>query len=218
MSTNGSPLNTLNVAPQGSLFGSHQRRDHISGSPDNGSRTAIGKDSHFGKHTDQYHPLQGYGYPPSQHPFPGTPQLYHQSPFNMTLSSQPTNSASQGYPSYGPLWQWYDLHQGGYAGSQMFPPPQCSGQGLWSSGTSRLTPGPPEYNLVNLPISSSSDPSNGPPSSTPGRPPISLPTKKLQPPAEPRKSDVAGSVDLPPSPEISHDDHDADDESDDSLG
>ena len=30
--------------------------------------------------------------------------------------------------SYGPTWPGYDLHQGGYGGSQMFPPPQLPSQ------------------------------------------------------------------------------------------
>jgi len=40
--------------------------------------------------------------------------------------------------------------------------------------------------------------------------------KRFQPPAELRKTDVAGIVDLAPLPEISYNHHDADEESDDS--
>ena len=76
--------------------------------------------------------------------------------------------------------------------------------------------GPLGDNPVHLPTSSSSPPPSGPPSGTPGRPPISLPKKRFQPPAEQRKTDVAGIANLPPLPEISYDEYDADDESDDS--
>jgi len=122
MLTQGSPPKTVNMAPPGGLFGSQQCGDDNSESPDQSSRHANRKDSQFGIHTNQYHPPQWYSYPPSQQPFAGAPQFYHQSPFNMTHSSQPTSSTSQGYPGYGPPWQGYDLHQGGYDGSQMFPP------------------------------------------------------------------------------------------------
>jgi len=215
MSANGSPPKTVNMAPQGGLFGWQQRRDDNSGSSDNGSRTATGKDSQFGKHAEQYHPLHGYGYPPSQQPFPGAAQFYQHSPFNMTHSSQPTTSARQGYLSYRPQWQGYDLHPGGYGGSQMFPPPQFSGHGLQSPGATRVPPGPLETKQVNWLISSGSNPPPGPPSGAPGRSPISRPTKRFQPPVSPRKTDVAGIVDFPPLPEISYENYDADDESDD---
>jgi len=127
MSTNGSPPNTANMGCPGGLFGMQQRCEGNSESSENSSRTATGKDSPFGKQTNQYQPPHGYGYPPSQQPFPGAPQFYQHSPFNMTHSSQRTTSARQRYQSYGPPWQGYDLHQGGYSGSQMFPPPQIPG-------------------------------------------------------------------------------------------
>ena len=79
-----------------------------------------------------------------------------------------------------------------------------------------MPPGPPGNNPVNRPTSSSSTPPPGPPSGAPGRPPISLPTKRFLPPAEPRKTDVAGIADLPLLAEISYDECDADDASDDS--
>jgi len=85
---------TVNMAPQDGSCGSQQGHDDNSGFLDNGSRTAIGKDSQFGKHPGQYHPPQGYGYQFSQQAFPGAPRLYHLSPFTMTQSSQPTTSAS----------------------------------------------------------------------------------------------------------------------------
>jgi len=128
MSTNGSPLKTANMARPDGLFSTQQRCEDNSDTLENSSRTATGKDSPFGKQTNQYQPPHGYGYPTSQQPFPGAPQLYQHSSFNMTHSSQPTTSARQGYQSYRPPWQGYDLHQGGYSGSQMFPPSQIPGQ------------------------------------------------------------------------------------------
>jgi len=216
MLTKGSPPKTENMAPPGGLFGLQQRRDDNSGSSDNGSRTTTGKDSRSRKHANQYQLPHGYGYPPSQQPFPGAPQFYHHSPFNMTHSSQPPTSVSQQYPSYGPPWQGYDLHQGGYGESRMFPQQQLPGQGPSSPGAPRVPPGPPGNNPVNRPTSSSSTPPPAPPSGAPGRPPISLPTKRFLPPAEPRKTDVAGIADLPLLAEISYDEYDADDASDDS--
>ena len=98
----------------------------------------------------------------------------------------------------------------------MFPPLQGSGQWPLYPGAPRVHVGPPENNPVNQPISSSSHPPPGPPSGAPGRPLITLPMKRFQPPAELRKTDIAGIVDLPPLPEISYDEYDADDTSDDS--
>jgi hypothetical protein len=48
------------------------------------------------------------------------------------------------------------------------------------------------------------------------RPPISLPTKRFHPAAEPHRTDVAEIADLPPLPGISYDPFNADVESDDS--
>jgi hypothetical protein len=79
----------------------------------------------------------------------------------------------------------------------------------------RVPPGPPENHPVNRPILSSSNPPPQPPSGAPMRLPISLPMKRFQPPAEPWKPDVATIAELPPLPEISYDDCDADDASDD---
>ena len=45
---------------------------------------------------------------------------------------------------------------------------------------------------------------------------MSLPTKRFQLAAEPRRTDVAGIADLPPLPEICYDEFDAQYESDDS--
>jgi len=202
MSTKGSPPKTVHMATPGGLFGSQQRGDDYSESLDICSQHATRKDSQFGQHTNQYHPLQGNCYPPSQQPFPGTPQFHHQSPFNMTHNSQPTSSASHGYPSYGPPWQGYDLHQGGYGGSQMFPLPKFPGQGPSSPDALRVPPGPPANHPVNRPTCSSLTSSPQPSSGSPGRHPISLLTKRLQPPAEPQKTDVPGVADMPLMPEM----------------
>jgi hypothetical protein len=123
MLTKGSPLKTVNMAPPGSLFGFQQRSDDNSESSDKSSQHSTRKDSQFGIYTKQYHPPQGYCHPPSQQPLPVPPPFYHHSPFTMTHSSQPTRSTSQGSTSYGPPWQGYDLHHGGYGRSRMFPPP-----------------------------------------------------------------------------------------------
>jgi len=215
MSTQGSPPKTVNMAPPGGLLGSHRRGDDISESPDKSSRHATPKHSQFGIHLNQYHPPQGYGYLPSQQSFLGAPQFYHQSPFNMTHCSQPTSSTNQRYPGYGPPWQGYDLHQGGYGGSLMFPTPQFPGQGLSSPGAPRVPPGPPGNHTVNLPTSSSSTPPPQPPSGAPGRHPISPPTRRFQAPAELRKPDAAGIADFPQVPELSYDEYDTAEESDD---
>ena len=47
--------------------------------------------------------------------------------------------------------------------------------------------------------------------------PLASRTKRFQPPAEPRKTHVAGIADLPPLPELSYDRYDAAEESDDTL-
>jgi len=131
----------------------------------------------------------------------------------MTHSSQPTSSASQQYPSYGPPWQGYDRHQGGYGKSQMFPPLQFPGQGPSSPGAPRVPPRPLGIHPLNQPTASCSTPPPQPASGAPGRHPISLLTKPFQPPAEPGKPDVAGIVDSPLLPEMTYDECDAADES-----
>ena len=197
MSTKGSPPKTANMARLGGLFGLQQHCDDNSESSDNGSQTTTGKVSQSTKRDNQHQLPHGYGYSPPQQPFPGALQFYHHSPFNITHSSQLSTRVSQQYPSYGPPSQEYDLHQGGYCESQMFPQQQFAGQGPSSPGAPRLPPGPPGNNPVNLPTSSSSTPPPGPPSGAPGRPPISLPTKRFLPAAEPCKTDVARTADLP---------------------
>ena len=216
MSTRGSPPKTVNKSPPGSLFGSQQPRHDNADSPDNRSRHATHKDSQFGKHTNQYHLPQGYSYPPSQQSFPGAPQFYQQSPLNVTHSSQPTSSASQQYPSYGTLWQGYNLHQGGYGGSEMFPPPQLPGHGPSSPGAPRVLPGLPGNHQLNQPTSSILTPPPQPLSGAPGRHHISLLSKRFQPPPEPLQTDFAEIVDLTPLAEMFQDEYDAADECDNS--
>jgi len=116
--------------------------------------------------------------------------------------SQPTTSVSQRCPSYGPQWQGYDLHQGGYGDSQMFPQQQFPEQGPSSPGAQRVPPGPPGHNPVNRPTSSGSTPPPGHPSSAAAGPPFGCPTKRFLPPAGQRKPDVARIPDLPPLPVI----------------
>jgi len=137
----------------------------------------LAKTVNLGKNTNQYHPPQGYGYPPSQQPFPGALQFYHQSPFNMTHSSQPTSSASQQYPNYWSPWQGYDLHQGGYGGSEMFPPLQFPEQWPSSPVSPRVPPGPPGNYPLKQTTSSSSTPPPRSCSSAPGSHPRSLLTE-----------------------------------------
>jgi len=224
MLTNGSPPKTTNMAPTSELFGSQQRPEDNVGASDNNAGNRPSKDTQFGQSANQFRPpLQppppppapGYSYPPSQPPFPGVPQFYHQAPFNMTPSSQPSSGATQGYQSYGPSWQAFDFPQGGYGGPQMFPPQQFAGHGPSYPGAPRVPPAPPGNNPVIRPTSSAST-APGQLPGAPGRPPISLPTKRFQPAAEPRRTNVAGIADLPPLPEISYDQYDAEYESDDS--
>jgi hypothetical protein len=106
-------------------------------------------------------------------------------------SSQPTTSVGQWYPGYEPPRQGYYLHQGSYGESQLFPQQQFQGQKLSSQGALRVPPGLAGNNPVNQPTSSSSTSPPGPPSGAPGRPLISLPTKRFLPLAELRNTDVA---------------------------
>jgi hypothetical protein len=129
MSMNRSPSKTTNLAATGGLFGSQQcPDDNVGASVDNAGNTPI-KDTEFEQPTKQIHPPPGIGYPPLQPPFPGTPQFYHHAPFNIAPSIQPSTGATQGYPSYGPLWQAYDFPQGSYGGPQVFPPQQFAEHG-----------------------------------------------------------------------------------------
>jgi hypothetical protein len=93
-----------------------------------------------------------------QAPFPGAPQFCHPAPFNMTPSLQPSSAATQAYLCYGPSWQGYDFHHGGYSGPPMFPPQQFTGQGPSSPGTPRVPPAPPQNHPVIWPSSSNTTP------------------------------------------------------------
>jgi len=77
-----------------------------------------------------------------------------------------------------------------------------------------VPPAPPQNNLVIRPTSSSST-APGQPPGAPGRPPIWLPKKQFLPAVEPWRTDVAGIADLPPLPETSYDQYNAEYESDD---
>jgi len=96
----------------------------------------------------------------------------------------------------------------------MFPPLQFPGKGPSSPGATRVPPGLLGNDPVNQATSSSSTTPLQPPFGAPGRHPISLPTKRFQPPTQPLTTDVAGIVNLPPLPEMSYYEYDAADESD----
>jgi len=96
----------------------------------------------------------------------------------------------------------------------MFPPQQFTGHGPSSPGAPRVPPALHGNNPVIRPTSCASTAPEQLPG-TPGRPPISPPTKRFQPAAELRRTNVAGIADLPALPEIACDQYDADYESDD---
>jgi len=174
------------------------------GASDNNARNTPSNNTQFGQPPNQLHSPQGYCYPPSQPPFTGAPQFYHPAPYNMTPSSQRSSGATQGYPSNGPSWQAYDFPQGGSGGPQMFPPQQFTGQGLSSPDATQVTPAPPENIPVIRPTSSATTPYRRVPGA-PGRSLSSLPTKRFQPAAEPRRTDVARIADFPQISDISYD-------------
>jgi hypothetical protein len=97
----------------------------------------------------------------------------------------------------------------------MFPPQQFTGQGPSSPAAPRVPPALPGNPLVFWPTSSAST-RYGQHPGTPGTPPISLPTKLFQPAVEPRRTDGTGITDLPPLPDMSCDEFDADCERDNS--
>jgi len=185
----GCPPKTAIIAPPGGRYGLQQYHDNKSESLDNGSWSATGQDSWSGKYTNQYHPQHRYGHPHSQQPFPGAAPCYKHSPFNVTQnSSQPTTSICQRFPSNGPLWQVYDLYQGGYGKSQIFPQQQFPGQGPQSPCALSEPPGPPGSNPVNWQIFWGSTPPPGPHSGAAAIPLICLPSKRSLPPTELRKT------------------------------
>jgi len=216
MSTNGSLPKTTKMGSTGGLFGSQQCPADNMGTSDDNAWNTPSNDTKVGQPTNQFHPPPppGYSYLPSQPPFPGAPQFYHQAAFNMTFSSQPSSGATQGYPSYGSSSQAYDFPQGWYGGAQMFPPQQFTGHGPSSPGRRWVHPAPPGHNpVIRLTSSTSTAPGQHP--SAPGRPVISLRTKQFLLAAEPPRTDVAGIADLPPLADISDDEYNADYESDD---
>jgi len=215
MSTNGSPPKTTNMAPIGALCDSPQRPEDNVGVSDNNAGNTPSKDTQSGLPPNRFQPPPGHSYLPLQLPFPGAHQFYHPAPCSMTPSSQPSSSATQGYPSHGPSWQGYNFHPGGYGGSQMFPPQQFPGRWPPSVGAPRVPPALPGNNPVSRGTSSASTP-YGQLHSTSGWPPISHPTKQFHPAAEPHRTEVAGIVEMPPLPEISYNKLDAEWESDDS--
>ena len=156
MLKNGSPPTTTNMVPMGVLFGSQQRPADYVGVTENNAGNTSNKDTQFMHPTNRIYPSPGYSYPCLQPPFPGAPQFYHHTPFNMTPSSQPCTVATQGYPSYGPSWQAYDFPQGGYGGPRMFPPQQFTGHGPSYPGAPQVPPAPPQNNTVIRPTSPSS--------------------------------------------------------------
>ena len=156
---NAFPPKTTNMAPSGELFGSQHRPEDNVGASDNNAGNTTSKDTQFGQRRNQIHPPPGYSYPPSQLPFPGTPQFYHPAPFNMTPSSQPNSGgATPRYQSYGPSWQGYDFPQCGYGGPQRFPLQQITGQGQSSPGAPQVLSAPAGNHPVNRPTLSSSTP------------------------------------------------------------
>jgi len=195
--TNWFPPNTVNTAPPGGPFGLQPCPDDSLESSDNSSCNASSKDHTFRKHTNQFYPPPVHGYSPSQSSFPGTSQFCHHSPFNMTPSVPARASASAGFPSYGPPWQEYKIPQGGYGGSQIIPPPQFTRQALSSPDALQLPPALPGNNPL-IPLKSSSSTPIWSPSDTPGKSPLSLWIKTLQPAVYLPQSNIAIIEDFPP--------------------
>jgi len=124
-----------NMAPTGGWFGSEQRPDDNVGVSEDKNGNTRSKDTQFGQSANQFYPPLWYSNPPSQAPFLSAPHFYEPAPFNITASSERCSGATQGYLSYGPLWQAYDFHKEGYGGPQMFPSQQITGHGPSSPGT-----------------------------------------------------------------------------------
>jgi len=99
------------------------------------------------------------------------------------------------------------------AGLECSPPAQFPADGPSFPDTQIVPPGllgnHPVSQVTSCSLTFSSQPSSG----ALGRHPIWLPTKEFQPPVELRKTHVAGLLDLPPLPEMSHPKCDATDES-----
>jgi hypothetical protein len=97
----------------------------------------------------------------------------------------------------------------------MFPPLHIPGEGPSSPGAPRLPPRLLENLPVNLPTSWSHNPPPEPPFSPRRKPLINLPITRFQLPAELPVRDVKRITDLSQLPEISKDNCDAEDESND---
>jgi len=102
--TSSSPPKAANMPSPGGLSGTQLCRKCNPESLEDSIWTATCKESLDRKQTNQYHPRPGYGYLPSQLPIPATPLFYQHSPSNKTHCSQPTTSASLGFPNFGPQW------------------------------------------------------------------------------------------------------------------
>jgi len=177
------------------VLGSEQHPDDNLGLLNNSSQTVIGKDSLFGQHTNEFHPPYEHGNPHSEEPFSSALQYYHHSPFNLTAGFQPRISASQGFPSYGPPWQGYNLDEDGYVGSQMFAPSNISEQGLSSPCAPPVPTGPRGNNpVIQLISCSSTTPEHE--SGPLRRPPFSITMKRFQLAAKLQDTDILGITDL----------------------
>jgi hypothetical protein len=125
-------------------------------------------------------------------------------------SSQSTPSISQQFPTYGPLWQGYDLHQGVYGESQMVTPQQFQEQGPPYPGARRVLPELQGNSPINLPTSSHSQHASRHPFGTPGRLPSSLQKKHFWLSAESPNIDTPRIVVMSLWMVISSDNHDED--------
>jgi hypothetical protein len=97
----------------------------------------------------------------------------------------------------------------------MFPHRQLTGQGPTFPGVPEVRPASPR-NYPDIWQTSSVSTPEGQIPSPPGKPPISLPTKRFQPVEELHRTDVAGIVNLPQLSEISYEIVNANYECDDS--
>jgi len=214
MSMTASPPKKTNLAPSGWPFGSQQCAEHNVGASDNYAGNTPSRDTQFGQPLNDFHPPPVFSYLPGQATFPGAPQFFYTAPFNITPALQPSSAVTQGYPRYRPWWQGYNFPPGSNGGPQMFPPQQFTGKGPSSPPTPQVPPTLPGNGPVIRPTSFTSTPYGKIPG-TPMKPPNSLPMKRFQPAAKPRRIDFEGIAELPPLPEIAYDKFDADYQGDD---
>jgi hypothetical protein len=95
------PLKTTFTGLAGGLFGQQHHPDDNLGALDKNAANTPSKDTQLEHPANQFHPLPLYRFLPSQSPFVGAPQFYHQAALNMTRSSQPPSGATHEYLSYG---------------------------------------------------------------------------------------------------------------------